>query len=87
MNDLKARKIYKMIGIQDKDKILSRLSVEDKKTALRQLRQTECFSFVDRPIWYNKLTDNQKKEVNEWYEQWLKVTDTFVVPEKPTFVR
>jgi hypothetical protein len=30
-----------------------------------------------------KLTDSQKEELEAWYEAWLKITETKVIPKKP----
>lgn len=51
---------------------------------LRKKRDEECFSYVDRSIlWYNNLTNEEKEELSEWYQDWLNVTDTKVIPERP----
>jgi DNA-binding transcriptional ArsR family regulator len=83
----KAKVTYRHLSVNDKDKIFSRLGEEDRKKALRQLRERECFKYTDRPIWYSRLTETQKAEVIAWYEKWLKVTDTNEIPERPNFVR
>lgn len=49
---------------------------------LRDRRTIECFELVNRgAVWYERLTDEQKKELAEWYQAWLDVTQTKVVPE------
>lgn len=54
---------------------------------LRTQREYECFSVVNRgELWYNKLTEEQKAELSQWYEDWLDVTDTKVIPTKPTWL-
>ena len=56
--------------------------------ALRQLRQKECFEAVNRgQVWYDNLSEWQKKELKEWYQKWLDVTKTFAVPTKPYWLR
>lgn len=43
--------------------------------------------YVDRgEFWYAKLTNEQKEELQEWYQAWLDVTDTKEIPEKPTWL-
>lgn len=55
---------------------------------LRQQREAECFSVINRgSFWYETLTDKQKEELKVWYQAWLDVTDTLVVPEKPDFIK
>lgn len=54
---------------------------------LRFRRITECFSVVNRGApWYARLTEEQKNELNDWYQGWLDVTETKVVPNKPEWI-
>lgn len=56
-------------------------------TELRFKRTTECFSVVNRGSpWYNRLTEEQKQELDKWYQEWLDVTETKVVPNKPEWI-
>lgn len=51
---------------------------------LRSMRETECFSIINRgQLWYFLLTKAQLQELKEWYQAWLDVTETGIVPEKP----
>jgi len=60
---------------------------EDEILVLRKRRETECFSVINRgKIWYNCITDEQLGELNSWYQKWLNVTETMVVPVKPTWI-
>ena len=53
---------------------------------LRSKRQIECFKIVNRgKLWYDKLTTNQIEELNIWYQAWLDVTQTNIIPQKPTW--
>lgn len=55
---------------------------------LRSLRETNCFSIINRgQAWYNTLTPEQLQELEEWYHAWLNVTDTREVPAKPEWLR
>ena len=64
------------------------LNEESEKENLRLLRQTECFSVVDRgKLWYSTLTKEQLSELTAWYNSWLNVTETKSVPEKPEWLR
>lgn len=67
-----------------------RLKAITEETALndyRKRRETECFSVVNRgTLWYEDLTQKQKSELKKWYKEWLKVTETKVVPEKPAWL-
>ena len=54
---------------------------------LRMHRETECFPIINRGApWYNRLTAGQKAELDTWYQSWLDVTETKVIPEKPQWV-
>ena len=61
--------------------------LEQTRTALREQREAECFSVVNRGwIWYSTLTLAQWRELRTWYMAWLKVTETLTVPERPSWV-
>ena len=63
-------------------------SEEEILNQLRYQRDIECFPIINRGIlWYDTLTDSQKEELKVWYQAWLKVTDTLVVPEKPVWLK
>lgn len=54
---------------------------------IRQKREMECFSVINRGIlWYESLTDSQKEELKTWYNKWLDVTETKTIPEKPIWL-
>lgn len=54
---------------------------------LRRLREDECFPVINRgALWYERLSDAQKTELAEWYDAWLDITETKIVPEKPTWL-
>lgn len=55
---------------------------------LRHQRKNECFPIINRgQLWYNKLTEIEKVELKEWYEAWLNVTETFIIPDKPNWIK
>jgi len=63
--------------------------IEDENMlgTLRSQREKDCFPYVNRGyLWYSKLTDEQKEELGVWYQTWLDVTETKVVPEKPEWL-
>lgn len=50
---------------------------------LRRKREVECFPIINRgQLWYDELTEKQKAELKEWYQNWLQVTETFEAPDK-----
>ncbi len=55
---------------------------------LKDRRQIECFSIIDNrsPMWYNNLSQEHKDELNSWYQAWLDVTKTKVIPTKPEWL-
>lgn len=55
---------------------------------LRHLREIYCFAIVNRgELWYDTLTNDQIAELNVWYRDWLNVTDTKVIPDKPSWLK
>lgn len=70
------------------DKFYFGKSEETIITELRQQRETECFSVINRgQLWYETLTETQKEELKIWYQAWLNVTETKVIPEKPSWLK
>lgn len=63
------------------------VDILDEET-IRERRQIECFNFVDNrsQLWWEHLSEEQKKELNEWYEAWLAAPETKVIPEKPSWI-
>ena len=55
---------------------------------LREQRENECFSIINRgQLWYNTLTAEQLAELQVWYKTWLDVTETKVIPTKPSWLK
>lgn len=55
---------------------------------LRLKRENECFPVINRgELWYQTLTESQKTELKKWYNDWLNVTDTKIVPQKPQWLK
>lgn len=66
---------------------LQNLAYNEKLEELRQRREVECFSIINRgKLWYDSLTPYQISELKDWYDAWLQVTETLKVPEKPEFL-
>ena len=61
----------------------------DNKDILRDRRARECFRLLDSrsQMWYNRLTAEQKAELDAWYQAWLDVTETKIIPEKPEWLK
>lgn len=61
---------------------------EEEKNILRIKREQECYPIINRgQFWYSHLNDEQKQELNEWYEKWLNVTETKTIPERPSWLK
>lgn len=55
--------------------------------ALRYERLNKCFSIINRgELWYDNLTPQQLEELKDWYNKWLNVTETKVIPKKPEWL-
>lgn len=54
---------------------------------LRLKREQECFSIINRgQLWYNTLTEEQLSELQQWYTEWLDVTETQTIPNRPNWL-
>lgn len=85
-NNYESYKLTETGLVFDQEKFDSMKEEEDLET-LRERRQTECFEYVDRgALWYDTLTAEQLIELGYFYRAWLNVTETKVVPEKPTWL-
>lgn len=63
------------------------LSNEQILMNLRNQREVECFPVINRgKLWYDNLTTEQIAELNKWYNAWLDVTETKVIPNKPNWL-
>lgn len=56
---------------------------------LRRRRQKACFKFLDgkSQMWYRMLSEDQTKELKKWYQAWLDVTDTHIIPKTPSWIK
>ena len=56
--------------------------------SLRSQREKVCFPYINRgEMWYSRLSAEQKDELNTWYQAWLDVTSTKVIPETPEWLK
>ena len=56
-------------------------------TYLRTQREKVCFPYINRgSLWYSKLTDEQMSELHTWYQAWLDVTETKIIPDNPDWL-
>lgn len=61
---------------------------ERKMENLRARRKAECFSIINRgQLWYSRLSQEQLVQLNKWYQDWLDVTETGMIPTKPMWIK
>lgn len=66
---------------------LAELNSEKISDELRKKRQRVCFPYINRgELWYSRLSDEQTQELSTWYQSWLDVTETKIVPETPEWL-
>ena len=64
------------------------MTLEEKIEYLREKREYECFSIINRgKLWYDTLTPEQLEELQEYYQKWLDVTITLEEPTKPEWLK
>ena len=75
-------------GTVVKDTEAYQISVNNRlKDVYRYEREMEVFPIINRgEAWYRTLTEEQKNELQIWYEAWLNVTDTLEPPQKPEWI-
>lgn len=67
--------------------IMEHQEVKDDLNLLRIRREEECFPVINRgQLWYDTLDNIQKEELRFWYQDWLDVTETKIIPEKPLWL-
>ena len=67
---------------------LNELNNERLADELRSQREKKCFPIINRgALWYNHLSEQQRVELDAWYQAWLNVTETKVVPEMPEWLK
>ena len=69
--------------IFDEDK-RSQLDNQHILDDLRFEREQQCFTIINRgQLWYEMLSETQVAELQLWYQAWLDVTETLLIPERP----
>lgn len=70
--------------------ILAKSHIETEEEILNSLRlkrEQECFPIINRgQLWYKKLTEEQINELDQWYCNWLNITETKVEPVMPKWL-
>lgn len=60
---------------------------EIEKDKLRQTRRAECFEFYNRRFPKGYLTEEMEIELDQWYYSWLDVTETRIIPQRPSWLK
>ena len=61
--------------------------VNDYAEIIRRRREKECFPIINRGLlWYDRLTQEQLNELDQWYQDWLDAPKTRVIPASPIWV-
>lgn len=64
-----------------------RVLAEHEINQIRAKRE-DCFRYINRGLaWYNTLTENQKNELQVWYQNWLDAPSTKIIPEIPIWLK
>lgn len=75
--------------VKDGKLYLDHYEEEPEEEILQRLRfkREECFEIINRgKLWYDTLSETQIKELKEWYKNWLDVTKTKTIPQKPEWL-
>lgn len=59
--------------------------LQQEQNKLREWRQA-YFKIIDRAVWYDTLTSEQKEEVKRFRQELLDITITMIKPTPPTFM-
>lgn len=62
-------------------------SIEEQKNIIRRLRGNRVFPIINRSaFWFNSLTEEQKQDIQNWYQEWLDAPENLVIPERPAWL-
>lgn len=93
--DIDISKFYAYIFDESKNELVfsedlyKEIQNEIEIVELRNKREEECFSIINRgEAWYSIYvnTEERKKEFEKWYQDWLNVTETKIIPDKPDWI-
>lgn len=66
---------------------LAALQGQYRKEEIRRQREEWCFPYINRgALWYEKLTQDQRAQLGQWYEAWLDAPETMTIPETPEWL-
>ena len=86
IDTFRAYKYENGILVLDNDR-LETVNGERMVNVLRHKREKACFQYINRgEMWYSRLSTEQKAELDVWYQAWLDVTETKVIPAMPEWL-
>lgn len=86
-NEVQPKDVWKYEFVSNENNDIVNLKTPSD-SYLRYLREIHCFTIINRgELWYDTLTNDQIAELNVWYRAWLNVTETKVIPTKPTWLK
>lgn len=72
---------------EEQYKIEQQILLNHEVSQIRAKRD-ECFRIVNRgQVWYNTLNEEQKNELQLWYEAWLDAPETKNIPIIPKWIK
>lgn len=82
-------RLYSASEMQGAEYLAQKAKFDDemKKAVIRARRDVECFPIINRGVpWHDRLSAEQKRELNEWYAKWCDAPDTKIIPAKLDWV-
>ena len=62
---------------------MTRIQIDD----IRKRRESECFPIINRSeSWKRRLTQEQRTELELWYQGWLDAPETGKIPVTPQWI-
>ncbi|MCD8313124.1 MAG: hypothetical protein LUC24_03100 [Bacteroidales bacterium] len=81
--------LFGYVGLKSGEKVPCVIPYDEEtcRAVARRERESICFPVVNRgELWYKRLTVEQIQDLDEWYQAWLDITKTLVVPAKPDWL-
>ena len=83
--------IYQILGIVIQDGKLkvdvTPRPIDEQKNIIRRLRKNRVFPIINRSqMWFNSLTEEQKQDIQIWYQDWLNAPQTLKMPKRPSWL-
>jgi len=61
--------------------------IDEQKNIIRRLRKNRVFPIINRSqMWFNSLTEEQKQDIQIWYQDWLNAPQTLKMPKRPSWL-